>query len=181
MCWRWLSKMEISSASRARVVPTFCRRYFSKNSIEGSNGVSFSARPTRFYGMQRRTAPRRYGGRRLAHLREGRSERLAAREHGAEQVAVPFDPLERLAHSQPTRRHVLRQLVPPQRRRDRRARLRPHRVDRGDRLSPRVLAVVDEDALALVLQPFGRDQPWVPLLELARHALRELVGVLEGC
>src|ERR687898_1326504 len=33
MFWRWLSKIEISSASRARVVPTFCRRYFSKNSI----------------------------------------------------------------------------------------------------------------------------------------------------
>src|SRR5918993_1647898 len=161
--------------------PDVLQAVFLEELHRGSNGGSFSARPTRFYGMQRRTAPRRYGGRRLAHLRQGRSERLAAREHGAEQVPVPFDPLERLAHSEPTRRHVLRQLVPPQRRRDRRARLRPHRVDRGDRLSPRVLAVVDEDALALVLQPFGRDQPWVPLLELARHALRELVGVLVGC
>ena len=46
--------------------------------------------------------------------------------------------------------------------------------------SPRVLAVVDEHALALVLQPFGRDQPRVPLLEPSRHALRERVGLLEG-
>ena len=51
-----------------------------------------------------------------------------------EQVAALLDPLERLADPEAARRQVLRQLVPAKRRRDRRARLRPHRVDRGDRL-----------------------------------------------
>ena len=91
-----------------------------------------------------------------------------------------LDPLERLAHPEAARRQILRQLVPAQRRRDRRARLRPHRVDRRDRLPARVLTVVDEHPLALALQPLGRDQPWVPLLEPARHALGEQVGVLVG-
>ena len=40
------------------------------------------------------------------------SECLAAREHGLEQVAVPFDPLERLTHPEAARRQVLGQLVP---------------------------------------------------------------------
>src|SRR5262245_57090364 len=40
------------------------------------------------------------------------SECLAARQHGLEQVAVPVDPFERLAHPEATRRHVLRQLAP---------------------------------------------------------------------
>ena len=40
--------------------------------------------------------------------------------------------------------------------------------------------MVDEHAFALVLQPLGRDQPRVSLLEPARHALRELVGLLVG-
>ena len=76
------------------------------------------------------------------------------------------------------RRHVLYPARPSEAASEtRRARLRPHRVDRRDRLS-RVLTVVG-DALALALQPFGRDQPWVPLLEPARHALRERVGLLE--
>ena len=44
----------------------------------------------------------------LAHLLQGTSECLAAREHGFEQVTVPFDPLERLAHPEAARRHVLR-------------------------------------------------------------------------
>ena len=95
----------------------------------------------------------------LAQRLKGTSECLAAGEHRLEEVAVLLDSLERLAHPEAARRHVLGQLIPAERRRDRRARLRPHRVDRGDRLPPRVLAVVDEHALALVLQPFGRDEP----------------------
>ena len=93
---------------------------------------------------------------------------------------MPLDPLERLAHPEAPRRHVVRQLVPAKRRRDRRTRLRPHRVDRCDRLSPRVLTMIDEDPLPLTLQPFGRDEPRVPLLEPARHVLRERVGLLVG-
>ena len=104
-------------------------------------------------------------------LRQGTSECLAAREHGLEQVTVPFDPLQRLAHPEAARRHVLCQLVPAKRRRDRRTRLRPHRVDRGDGLPPRVLTVVDEHALALALQPFGRDQPGCRSSSSPRHAL----------
>jgi hypothetical protein len=43
----------------------------------------------------------------LGQLLQGTSECLAAREHGLEQVAVLFDPLERLAHPEAARRHVL--------------------------------------------------------------------------
>jgi hypothetical protein len=43
----------------------------------------------------------------LAPLLQGTSECLAAREHGLEQVAVLFDPLERLAHPEAARCHVL--------------------------------------------------------------------------
>src|SRR5262245_49727871 len=105
----------------------------------------------------------------LGQLLQGACECLAACEHGLEQVAVPVDPCERLAHPEATRRDVLRELVPAKRRRDRCARLRAYRVDGGDRLPPRVLTVVDEHALALALQPFGRDQSGVPLLQSARY------------
>ena len=44
----------------------------------------------------------------LAQLFQGTTERLAAREHGLEQVTVLFDALERLAHPEAARRHVLR-------------------------------------------------------------------------
>jgi hypothetical protein len=43
----------------------------------------------------------------LGQLLQGTSECLAAREHGLEQVAVLFDPLQRLAHPEAARRHVL--------------------------------------------------------------------------
>ena len=43
----------------------------------------------------------------LAQLLEDTCECLAAREYGLEQVAVPFDPFERLAHPEAARRHVL--------------------------------------------------------------------------
>jgi hypothetical protein len=44
----------------------------------------------------------------LAQLLQGASECLAAREHGPEQVAVLFDPLERFTHPEAARRYVLR-------------------------------------------------------------------------
>ena len=47
------------------------------------------------------------GRRELAQLLQGTSERLAAPEHGLEQVAVLFDSLERLAHPEASRCHVL--------------------------------------------------------------------------
>ena len=43
----------------------------------------------------------------LAQFPPGTSECLAAREHGLEEVAVLFDPLEHLAHAEAARRHVL--------------------------------------------------------------------------
>ena len=53
--------------------------------------------------------------------------------------------------------HDLGELVPGHRRGDRRTRLRPHAVGRGDRAIARILVVVDEDALAaLLLPPLGR-------------------------
>src|SRR6187402_28752 len=91
----------------------------------------------------------------VASSPQGTRERLTAAEHRLEEVAVLLDALERLAHAEATRRHVLRELVPAKRRRDRSAGLRPHGVDRRDRLPSRVLPVVDEYALALALQPFG--------------------------
>ena len=44
----------------------------------------------------------------LSQLLQGTTECLAAREHGLEQVAVLFDALERLAHPEAARGHVLR-------------------------------------------------------------------------
>src|SRR6185436_10601416 len=79
-------------------------------------------------------------GARLAQLPHGTSECLAAREHGLEQVAMQFDPRERLPNPEAAWREVLCQLVPEKRRRDGCTGLRPHRVDRSDRLPPGVLA-----------------------------------------
>ena len=58
-------------------------------------------------------------------------------------------------------------------------RLRPHRVDRRDRLAVAVLAVVDEHARPLLLQPLGRHLTGMLGLELPREQLRELVRVVE--
>ena len=69
-------------------------------------------------------------------------------------------------------------LVPAQRRRDRRARLRPHRVDRRDRLPLAVLVRVDQHAAALRLRPLGRDEPAVRARERAGDDLRELARLL---
>ena len=59
------------------------------------------------------------------------------------------------------RPHLLAELLPAQRRRDRRPRLRPHRVGGGDRLAVAVLTMVDEHAATLLLEPFGRHEPRV--------------------
>ncbi len=66
----------------------------------------------------------------------------------------------------------VRQLLPAERRRDRRALLRPHRVGGRDRLAGAVLVVVDEDADALALQPLRRDDAGV----LGRQPLRDELG-----
>src|SRR5262249_57992423 len=57
------------------------------------------------------------------------------------QVAVLRDSVERLAPAEVARSHLLRQFLPPERCRNRRARLRPDRVDRGDGLPMAILAV----------------------------------------
>ena len=69
-------------------------------------------------------------------------------------------------------------LVPAQRRRDRRARVRPHRVDRRDRLPLAVLVRVDQDAAPLRLRPLGRDQPAVRPRQRRRDDRRELARLL---
>ena len=86
-----------------------------------------------------------------------RPERLAAAQHRLVQVAVLLDALERDRHREVARADRVGQLLPAERRRDGRAGLRAHGVDRRDRLAVAVLAVVDEHALALLLQPLGRD------------------------
>src|SRR4029453_9159303 len=96
-----------------------------------------------------------------------------------EQVAVPFDTLERLSHPEVPRPHLLAELLPAERRRDRRARLRSHRVDGRDRFAVAVLPMVDEHATPLALQPLRRHETGVLLLEPTGHALREFVGVRE--
>ena len=87
-------------------------------------------------------------------------------QHRLEQVAVLVHARERLAHAEVARPHLLAELLPAQRRRDRRARLWPHRVRRGDRLAVPVLPVVDEHAAALLLQPLRRHEPRVLRFEL---------------
>ena len=67
---------------------------------------------------------------------------------GAEEVAVARDPVERGRHREVARPHVRRQLLAAQRRRNGRARLRPHGVQARDRP---VLAMVDEHAAPLAL------------------------------
>ena len=74
----------------------------------------------------------------------------------------------------------LGELVPRDRRGDRRARLRPHAVGRGDGAIARVLVVVDEDALAaLLLPPLRRHLARQPPLELAPEGDRGVADVRE--
>src|SRR5262249_57020201 len=86
------------------------------------------------------------------------------------QVAVLRDSVERLAPAEVARSHLLRQFLPPERCRNRRARLRPDRVDRGDGLPMAILAVVHENSTALLLEPLGRHEPRVLGLEATGHA-----------
>ena len=74
----------------------------------------------------------------------------------------------------------LGQLVPGDRRGDRRARLGPDAVGRGDRAVAGVLVVVDEDALAaLLLPPLRRHLPGQPPLQLAPEGDRGVTDVGE--
>src|SRR4051812_38195795 len=136
---------------------------------------------------------RRLNARRLArHLREvGRIGRLALARcllavdplEQRPQVADGIvhrglhvaEPGEALAHRRDREvlRLDIRELVPGDRRRDRRVRSRPHGVGRGDRPVARVLVVVDEHLLAaLLLPPGGRDGVRQPALDLARERER---------
>ena len=108
-----------------------------------------------------------------------RGERTRILQHGRVEIAVLFDPLERLLHAEVARPDRRRQLLPAKRRRDRSAGLGANRVHGGDRLAVAVLPVVDEHALALLLQPLGRDLARVALLEQPRRLLGEVVGLLE--
>ena len=87
------------------------------------------------------------------------AERLLRGQHALEEVAVLRDPLEHGVHRERGGIERLVHLVPAQRRRDGRARLRPHRVGRRDRLPLAVLVRVDQDAAPLRLRPLGRRQP----------------------
>src|SRR5579885_3602762 len=71
------------------------------------------------------------------------------------EVAAPLDALEHGGHREPRRLDVV-DLVPLERRRDRRARMRPDRVDRRDRLPLAVLVRVDQDATPPRLRPLRR-------------------------
>ncbi len=78
-------------------------------------------------------------------------------------------------------RHRVRELLPGQRRGDRRAGLRPDAVGRGDRAIACVLVVVDEDALAaLLLPPLGGHLARQAPLELAPEGDRGVTDVREG-
>ena len=59
-----------------------------------------------------------------------------------------------------------------------RARMRPHRVGRRDRLALAVLVRVDQDAAPLRLRPLGRDQPAVGAGERAGDDLGELARLV---
>ena len=65
-------------------------------------------------------------------------------------------------------------LVPAQRRRDGRARTRPHRVHRSDRLALAVLVRVDQDTAPLGLRPLRRHETAVRARERAGDDLAEL-------
>src|SRR5580765_6136718 len=89
------------------------------------------------------------------------------------------DPLQCLCHAEVARPEPRLQLLPAKRRRHRRARLRTHGVHRGDRLAVAVLPVIDENSLALLLQPLGGDLARMAGLEQPRQLLRERVRLRE--
>src|SRR5262249_39379384 len=108
---------------------------------------------------------------------ERRTKGLAALQDRLEQVAALRHSVERPAPAEGARSHLLPHVLPPPRCRNRRARLRPDRVDRGDGLPMAILAVVHENSTALLLEPLGRHEPRVLGLEATGHALRELVRI----
>ena len=83
-------------------------------------------------------------------------ERLAGRQQVGVDVAERVHALEHDRHRVDRRVELVVDLVPAQRRRDRRVRLRPHGVDGSDRLALAVLVRVDQDAAPARLRPFGR-------------------------
>ena len=138
-------------------------------------GISAASTPTACSATAARTprtSRRASSSAVAAQLAQRGRQRLAAAQHRLEEVAVPLDPLERDRHREVARPDVLGQLLPAQRRRHGRARLRPHRVDRRDRLAVPVLAVVDEHARALLLQPLGRHLAGMLGLEPRARAAR---------
>ncbi len=95
--------------------------------------------------------------RRQPHRLERGSELLRRGPHALEQVAQLLEPLEDVVDPEVLRRDALVDLLPQQRRRDRRAGLGTQRVDGGDVRAPAVHVVVDEDlAGALVDLPRHR-------------------------
>src|ERR1044072_6043337 len=90
----------------------------------------------------------------LARTLEDAFEPLLLLQHGLEEVALTLDAAEHVPDMEVRGLDLLPlDLLPFERRRDGRARLRPHRVRRDDRLAARVLHVIDVDhphpALAL--------------------------------
>src|SRR4051794_470469 len=110
----------------------------------------------------------------------GRRERARIFQHRREEIAVRAAALERDLHREVARNDSVPEFLPPKRRRHGRAGLRPHRVDGRDRLAPAVLPMIDEHALALLLQPLSRHEPGMPRLEQPRRLLGEVVCLLEG-
>src|SRR5512132_3211136 len=90
--------------------------------------------------------------------RAQRARAAAAPPAPCEEVAVLRATVEHDAHRELARLDALAQLIPAERRREGRARLRTHRIGGGDGLSPPVLTVIDEHPFALALQPLGRDE-----------------------
>ena len=84
------------------------------------------------------------------------------------------------AHRERRRIELGHDLVPAERRRDRRARMRPHRVRRGDRLALAVLVRVDQDAAAARLRPLRRRELRMRAHDRARDELGERARVLVG-
>ena len=89
-----------------------------------------------------------------------------------------------LEHDRPSCRsdgfELVVDLVPAERRRDRRVWLRSDRVHGGDRLALAVLVRVDQDPAAARLRPLGRRELRVRARDRARDDLREPTRVVVG-
>src|SRR5215471_19993600 len=104
---------------------------------------------------------------------EGGLEALTRREDACEEVAVPANAFEHCIHREGRRVERVVDLLPAERRGNRRPRTRPHRVDRGDGLPLAVLIRVDQDAAPFRLRPLRRHEPSMRARERARHDLAE--------